>query len=72
MTEVIVEDGQCLVDIAIQETGSMETVFDIAVENNIDPTSDLVPGQRLKIPFVAKKPQIVNYFKDREIKVVSR
>lgn len=71
MTEVIVEDGQCLVDIAIQETGSMESVFDIAVENNIDPTSDLVAGQSLKIPFVAK-PQIVNYFKDREIKVVSR
>ncbi|MDE5424033.1 hypothetical protein L3073_17595 [Ancylomarina sp. DW003] len=70
MNKIIVEDGQCLLDIAIQETGSIESFLDIAKANNREPSWELEAGQVLKIPLVLK-PKIGAYYKENEIKVVS-
>ena len=43
--EVTVLSGQTLADIAIQVYGSAEGVFILAVENGLDITTDLEPGQ---------------------------
>lgn len=45
--EVTVLSGQTLTDIAIQVYGSAEGVFILAVENGLDVTADLEPGQIL-------------------------
>ncbi|MCT4613581.1 MAG: hypothetical protein N4A49_01750 [Marinifilaceae bacterium] len=70
MKIVILEEGQNLNDIAIQETGSHESVFEIALENNFDLGHDPPVGTPIKIPRI-QKPEIVNYYKERNIKVVS-
>jgi LysM repeat protein len=64
-------NNQSLLDIAIQEMGSAEAAFDIALANNIGVTDDLQVGQTLQIPqstndYVRK--QIVNYYKINNIK----
>lgn len=70
MKKVIVEDGQCLLDIAIQETGSIESFLDIAKANNREPSLELEAGLVLGIPLVLK-PKITAYYQEHKIKVVS-
>lgn len=45
--KVIVQDRQCLADIAIQVCGSLEAVFAIAAQNGLAITDDLTVGQVL-------------------------
>lgn len=45
--KVIVQDRQCLVDIALQTCGSLEAVFAIAEQNGLAITEDLTVGQVL-------------------------
>ncbi len=70
MNKIIVEDGQCLLDIAIQETGSIESFFEIAKANDIEPSKELEAGMIVQIPDRLKS-GIVSYYKENEIKVVS-
>jgi hypothetical protein len=68
---VKVLNNQSLLDIAIQELGSADAAFDIALINNINITDDLQTGQILQIPQTANdyvRRQIVNYYKINEIK----
>src|SRR6185437_998580 len=48
MGTVIANKGQCLIDIAIQEYGSIETLFDLAKDNGREVDDDLQPGQVLQ------------------------
>ncbi len=70
MKTVIVDIGQNLCDIAIQETGNLDSLFEIAVANNLNPHDDIVPGQSLVIP-QETKPKVVKYLKDKNIKITS-
>ncbi len=70
MKMVIVDIGQNLCDIAIQETGSLDSLLEIAIANNLNPHDDIVPGQTLEIPQETKQ-QVVKYLKDKKIKVTS-
>lgn len=45
--KVIVQDRQCLADIALQVCGSIEAIFAIAEKNNLAITDDLIVGQIL-------------------------
>lgn len=47
---VKVSANQALVDIAIQEGGTVEALFDAAIRNGIDITDDLLPGTLLRKP----------------------
>lgn len=53
--EVEVKDGQTLADIAIQETGTADTVMDMARLNGISPAAKLEAGRRLLLPEVSNK-----------------
>ena len=50
MSQIIVLNDQCLLDIAIRYFGTVEAVLSIAILNNISITADLVPGQVLELP----------------------
>ena len=58
---MIVEQGQCLVDMAIQYNGNALAIFDIALIHGISLTEDIVPGQELKETAVLDT-RIKNYF----------
>ena len=59
--------GQSLVDIAVQELGSVEGVFELAKLNGISVTDDLIPGQELTLPIISNIP-IANYYANKGIK----
>ena len=64
MRTIIAIPNQSLPDIAIQELGSIEAVFDIAVANNLSVTQNLLPGQEIIIPeSIYARQDIANYFK---------
>lgn len=65
--ETIVLDGQSLFDIAIQECGSVEAAFDLAVANNISMSNELAASQSLKTTRVHNK-QVVEYFENKRVK----
>jgi hypothetical protein len=58
--------NQSLLDIAVQESGSVLAAFDWAIANGISITDDLVPGQKLVYGVsVFENDDILNYFKNR-------
>ena len=72
MRTIIAIPNQSLPDIAIQELGSIEAVFDIAVANNISVTQNLLPGQEITIPeSIYARQDVANYFKGKNQKVVT-
>lgn len=69
MNKIDVLQGQSLYDLAIQETGTIENVFDLAVKNNIAVT-DMLP---LDTPFIVPKKiekdkNIVRYYNALNLK----
>lgn len=54
--------GQSLLDIAIQELGTAEAAFDLAVLNGMSLTYELEAGDNVKIPAVCDA-TVVNYYK---------
>jgi len=54
---------QSLLDIAIQHTGAVESVFVIAVANGLSLTDDLPTGTEIKLPdSVNKDSDVLNYY----------
>lgn len=67
MNNVQVLNRQSLIDIALQETGTIEAAFDIAFANGLSVT-DYVPGTVLVIPDnVVINEQILKYYKTNNI-----
>lgn len=63
---ITVIENQSLLDISIQENGSILSVFDLAVINQISITDELVPGQKIKpMKSITDNDEISNYFKNR-------
>ena len=62
--------GQSIIDIAIQELGSAEGAFALAVMNGISITDDLTPGQELALPAVVNK-SIASYYQNKGIQPAS-
>ena len=70
MTKVL--KGQSLLDIAIQETGSIENIFEIAYHNGLSITDELAVGYEVDIPAdIDKSMKTVNYFSNLELKPAS-
>ncbi|WP_264520397.1 hypothetical protein [Flavobacterium sp. N1994] len=66
----IIRHNQSLLDIAVQECGSVFAAFDLAVANEISVTEELVPGQKIIIPNSDNTfEQVANYFKKNNIVV---
>lgn len=47
MNSVLIRPGQSLTDIAIQEHGTQQSVFDFAKENKLSITEIITPGEEL-------------------------
>lgn len=67
MAQIIVLEGQSPFDLAVQKGGSIEAVFDFAVQNGISITDELVHGIGL-LPPDAKSKQIVDYYSKHSLK----
>ena len=66
MAQVLVIEGQSILDIAIAKCGSAEAAFEIALLNEISITEKLIPGQTLELPAVVKK-DVVEYYQSKGI-----
>lgn len=62
--EIIVLDGQSLVDVAIQWSGSAQAVFDLAVLNNVSITDQLSAGDML-LKALPHNQRIADYYKTK-------
>lgn len=64
--------NQSLLDIAIQEDGSMLTTFEWALANGLSITDELEPGQKLTTPNSNfNNSEVAEYFKRKNIKVAT-
>ncbi|WP_165020141.1 hypothetical protein [Dysgonomonas sp. ZJ279] len=65
--ETIVLEGQSLFDVAIQECGSVEGAFALAVANNVSISNELPSSESLtKTAITAKR--VVDYYNQKELK----
>ena len=66
-TKTIIIDQQNLLDIAVQETGTLETVFELAAYNGLSITEVVSPGTGLEIPETDTVTDVYNYYKANKI-----
>ena len=66
--EITAQNNQSLFDIALMVSGSAETAYDIALENDISITGDLPEGQVLKFTGTPVNKKVVDYYAINEIK----
>ncbi len=70
MSQLIVTEGQSLIDVAIQEYGTVEALFDLADANGLAITDALAPGQVLTGPnSAAAVASVVDYFRQRSQRI---
>lgn len=63
---ILISAGQSLVDVAMQELGTIEGLAELAAANGIRITDRLTPGQQLVVPAaVATLPDVVRYYRQR-------
>lgn len=62
--------GQWLGDVAVEHSGTIEALFDLAVSNNISPSEYLQAGTELR-PSEMQDKRIMNYYKRNGIKPAS-
>lgn len=67
MKTVIVKSGQTLMDIALQEKGSIEAIEEIAALNGLSVTEELSAGTVLKLPASIWNKLFENYCKDNDV-----
>lgn len=74
MRTIIIENEQNTRDIALQEYGSIEGLFDLMKDNPEvikSLNTKLVPGTRLKISSAKKNKEIADYFAKKNYKVTT-
>lgn len=65
---ITVLHNQSLLDVMLQHTGSLASIFDVAMANGLSITSDLTPGQLLEIPKgVETDKDILNYYAAKKV-----
>ena len=67
MKTVIVKSGQTLLDIALQEKGSIEAIEAIAALNGLSVTDQLTAGTALSLPADSWNKLIENYCKNNDV-----
>jgi len=66
MSQTTITAGQSLADVAVQELGSLEALFDLADAAGLPITAALTPGQPLEVPASAGAlPELAAYFASR-------
>ncbi|HUM50493.1 MAG TPA: LysM domain-containing protein [Chitinophagales bacterium] len=67
MRIITVKDNQSLLDIAIQEYGTVDNMIAISQANDLSVSSQLEPGQELIIPDNVKDEKTLRYYKENSI-----
>ncbi len=67
MKTVIVKGGQTLLDIALQEKGSIDAIEAIAALNGLSVTDELTTGTALSLPADSWNKLIENYCKNNDV-----
>ncbi len=63
---MIVIENQSLLDVAVQDDGSVLAAFEWTLVNGLSITDDLTPGQQLVAPnSLFRNTNVANYFKGR-------
>lgn len=66
--QVTVLHNQSLLDVCLQHTGSIEGVFELAMNNNLSITDDIQVGKILNLPEgITTDKDILNYYKAKNI-----
>lgn len=65
--KVKIYNNQNLLDIAIQTTGGLDALFEIAMDNGISISEQLVSGVELKIKQSATNAVVLNYYNRNKI-----
>ena len=68
LKKITITHNQSLFDVAIQETGGIESVFEIALANDLQIAENLTAGNVLKIEEEAVDQLALNYFTSKGIK----
>jgi len=66
MAIVILQQGQGLMDVAVQHCGDAGALFSLALANGLSITEELSPGTILELPEVSNV-GIKKYFSDKEL-----
>ena len=70
MNQTTVTAGQSLVDVAIQELGSVAALFALADAAGLAITDALTPGEELAVPAAtAARPELASYFRQLDYRV---
>ena len=66
---IVVLHHQSLLDIAVQHTGTVESVFAIAVANGLSLTDDLESGEALNLEptTINQNKDILNYYQSKKL-----
>lgn len=59
---------QSLLDIAIQERGTLDALLQLSLANDVSVTDDIEAGTALEVDVEAKNIEIESYFKAKELK----
>lgn len=62
-----VRNEQNLLDIALQESGSIQSVFELAGQNNIAITATVIPGMSLLCNKLTGVKEILRYYKENNL-----
>jgi len=68
--ETLLLAGQSLLDISVQESGSLESIFSLANENDVSITDEVPVGTSLQVIEVKERQnkQIASYYKTNNLK----
>jgi hypothetical protein len=66
--KIVALNNQTLLDIAIQEYGTIESVFELAMANDLSIHTSTVVGAVYQIPQAKKNTEVSNYYKNQQIK----
>jgi hypothetical protein len=70
MISTTISAGQSLLDVCLQELGTLDALFDLADANGLSITAPLRPGQVLQVPASAlSQPQVAAYFSSRQQRI---
>lgn len=67
MRSVMVQNKQSFFDIAIQELGSIEGAFEMALNNGFSVADNLPVNTELKVEAAPLRPEIVNFYRSKGI-----
>lgn len=60
--KILLDPGQNIIDIALQEYGDYTAIIDMATLNNVSITDDIAPATELLIGGEVKQKRVSNYF----------